>query len=290
MKKFFAAAAVAAVAAMAVAATASADVPRYQLQTGTITVTWAGSLVHVFTINSPGINPCDGSFTAEGTSTQGTLQVKERVVGTLIDGVLTYTATYHDMTDYNGYWWHYSGPLSGGFGTSSMGEHYSISIVTNLATPVTYKNHGDYVNGGGDPQSCIGRPIAWSTTGTVDSSSMAGTNVTLPDVGTYRITVSGDWQGDPQTYNRVDAEYTTSDAWATVYSPNTDQGDLQVNGQFVDWGAYNPNHVYSLTTSFTGMTLNLAVFDGDPSTNTKNPSWYTDNVGSLNYTITYVGP
>ncbi len=33
--------------------------------------------------------------------------------------------------------------------------------------------------------------------------------------------------------------------------------------------------------------MNLAVFDGDA---TKDASWYADNSGTLNYTITYVGP
>ena len=44
---------------------------------------------------------------------------------------------------------------------------------------------------------------------------------------------------------------------------------MQVNGGFVDWGAYNVNHAYSLTTALTGTSVNLAVFDGDSSTNTR---------------------
>ena len=35
--------------------------------------------------------------------------------------------------------------------------------------------------------------------------------------------------------------------------------------------------------------MNLAVFDGDGNTNTKDAGWYGDNSGSLNYTITYLG-
>ena len=66
-------------------------------------------------------------------------------------------------------------------------------------------------------------------------------------------------------------------------------GDVQVNGGFVGWGAYNMNHAYSLTTALTGTSVNLAVFDGDSTTNTKDAGWYGDNSGSLNYTITYVG-
>ena len=36
-------------------------------------------------------------------------------------------------------------------------------------------------------------------------------------------------------------------------------------------------------------SVNLAVFDGDSNTNTKNPAWYSDNTGTLNFTITYLG-
>ena len=47
---------------------------------------------------------------------------------------------------------------------------------------------------------------------------------------------------------------------------------MQVNGGFVGWGAYNANHAYSLTTALTGTSVNLAVFDGDSTTNTKDPT------------------
>ena len=49
-------------------------------------------------------------------------------------------------------------------------------------------------------------------------------------------------------------------------------------------------HAYSAATApFTGTSVNLAVFDGDSNTNTKDAGWYGDNSGSLSYTITYVG-
>ena len=64
---------------------------------------------------------------------------------------------------------------------------------------------------------------------------------------------------------------------------------MQVNGSFVNWGAFNANHAYSLTTALTNTSVNLAVFDGDSNTGTKDAGWYGDNSGSLNYTITYLG-
>ena len=65
-------------------------------------------------------------------------------------------------------------------------------------------------------------------------------------------------------------------------------GDVQVNGNFVDWGDFNASHAYSLSTTLSG-SVNLAVFDGDSNTNIKEAGWYGDNSGSLNYTITYLG-
>ncbi len=63
---------------------------------------------------------------------------------------------------------------------------------------------------------------------------------------------------------------------------------MQVNGNFVNWGAFSALHTYGLTTTLSG-SVNLAVFDGDSDTNTKDAAWYGDNSGSLNYTVTYLG-
>jgi hypothetical protein len=129
--------------------------------------------------------------------------------------------------------------------------------------------------------------------GTVDSANQAGASVSLPNAGHYRIEVSGTWQNS--TWGPVDAEYTTVDNWVTPvdgfnqpgYDLGPNFGDLQVGGQFVDWGAYNGGHAYSYTAALPGGSLNLAVFDGQNGT--PEPSWYGDNSGSLNYTITYLG-
>ena len=63
---------------------------------------------------------------------------------------------------------------------------------------------------------------------------------------------------------------------------------MQVDGHFVNWGDFSASHAYGLSTTLGG-SVNLAVFDGDSTTNTKAASWYDDNSGSLNYTITYLG-
>jgi hypothetical protein len=129
--------------------------------------------------------------------------------------------------------------------------------------------------------------------GTVDSADQAGTTVSLPVAGQYRIEVSGTWQNTADV--PTDAEYSSLSDWSSPYDgfdyfgfhlgPNL--GDLMVGGQFVDWGAYSANHAYSYTAALPSGSLNLAVFDGQSGVPV--PSWYGDNSGSLNYTITYLG-
>jgi hypothetical protein len=157
VKRLVFAVAIAAVASFVVAATASADVSRNQAQTGTITVNWAGGLIHVFHVT---VNPCDGSFTGTGTSQQG-VELNENVAGTLRDGNLTYKATYHD-TPYDAYSWGYNGPAAGGMAWDSWDQHQPITVTYDLTGSTSYKNHGEYVSqtGGDDAaHSCIGMPI-----------------------------------------------------------------------------------------------------------------------------------
>ena len=134
--------------------------------------------------------------------------------------------------------------------------------------------------------------------GTIDAAAFDGTTANLPTGlnGKYRINVSGAWTNG--TNGAVDAEYTSDDASWTTHIDGYDRngfllgegfGEVQVNGGFVGWGAYDANHGYSLTAPLTGTSVNLAVFDGDSNTNTKDAGWYGDNGGSLSYTITYVG-
>jgi hypothetical protein len=130
--------------------------------------------------------------------------------------------------------------------------------------------------------------------GTIDSASQAGTSVSLPHAGRYRIDVSGTWTNGSN--GQVDAEYTSTDIWATSgvdgydvapWSLGPDFGDLTVGGQFVNWGAYSTTHAYSYTAALAAGPLNLTVFDGQNGS--PEPSWYGDNIGSLSYTITYLG-
>jgi hypothetical protein len=148
MRKFIAAASVAVTTVLAVASVASADVPRDQVQTATLTSTvhYQGTdYVHTYNINIAG-----GTFTGTG-SVLGS--IPETISGTMNgSAVSSFSAAYQNGS---GYTWNSAG-------SDSLGQTFS---VTNVLTNVTdtFKNHGQYVsqNGGGDDaaHSSIGMPI-----------------------------------------------------------------------------------------------------------------------------------
>jgi hypothetical protein len=73
-------------------------------------------------------------------------------------------------------------------------------------------------------------------------------------------------------------------------------GEVQVNQQFVPWGAFNNSHNYCREfAAATGEQFNLRVFDGvtseSPITRVAS-SWYEDNPQSdstMQYLVTYIG-
>jgi len=127
---------------------------------------------------------------------------------------------------------------------------------------------------------------AKSTTG-MDSSS------TLELGKSYMFKASSTWQDKSMLNHYIDAEYTTFGLpiWDTPTDGTTswgpDQKDLQVNGQFVDWGVYSSDHVYTLIFDGTDSKVNFRVFDGTANTlpPVMMPSWYPDNEGSLTVEI-----
>ena len=158
MKRIILAVAVATVAVMAVVGSASADVARYQVATGlTVTATFDGTTyVHTYNLTN---NPCDGTGSFTGTGGIASLPLSETINGTLDGQSITINGTY--LGNYNpGYTWHYSGPLSGGNASDSMGQTVPLTFKLTMSN---YKNHGDYVSsqgGGSDAaHSCIGMPV-----------------------------------------------------------------------------------------------------------------------------------
>jgi len=122
----------------------------------------------------------------------------------------------------------------------------------------------------------------------VDSSNFTGaTSASVLTSGIqYLIKASGYWQN---SLNVADTEYTSIDNWSThmdgydisPYLLGEGEFDLQIDGTFVNWGAYNPAHQYSYLYPGAGNPVNLAVFDGDSNTGTKNLGWYGDNNGII---------
>ncbi|MDR3582217.1 MAG: peptidoglycan-binding protein [Candidatus Pacebacteria bacterium] len=128
-------------------------------------------------------------------------------------------------------------------------------------------------------------------TDTVNSnsySSTAGANA-LASGQTYLLVASGTWQNGGT--NIADPAYASVDNWTTYmqgyniapYSLGSNEFQLQVDGSFVNWGAFQPAHQYSRLYTGTGSPLGLMVFDGDSTgaSATPNNSWYGDNSGNL---------
>lgn len=126
----------------------------------------------------------------------------------------------------------------------------------------------------------------------VDSTSMSGTNVTLPGSANYLVVACGVWNNTSHGY--VDAAYNSGDAWNWNSSqqgwpgigPNW--GELRINGATPNWGAYNAGHTYSTTLNGASGSLNLLIFDGDA--NGQVAGWYGDNSGSLSVDVYQLAP
>jgi len=131
----------------------------------------------------------------------------------------------------------------------------------------------------------------------IDSKNINGadSNIGLESGESYRFEAMGDWFGATPNFSaKVDAEYMTSDNWTTWSDGNSgatwrgpNQGDLQINNEFVNWGSYSPTHTYYFDYTGTGLTVNFRCFDGMLNTfpPTPVPGWYTDNDGIMTVNI-----
>jgi len=160
-----AAVSIAAIAALAVPALASADVARYQTETGTLTAHVAygdQSSVHTYKVT---INPCDNTFSGKGEVTAngaGPAVWTESITGSFGDSTVSFATVPNAGATFK--------VTNAPYGTSTIAEStWTQNIVEMRASkPVItgtsdYKNHGDFVSsqGGGDDaaHSCIGMPI-----------------------------------------------------------------------------------------------------------------------------------
>ena len=176
-----------------------------------------------------------------------------------------------------------------------------VGLVTTFVYTNTDPALEAYFPSGTQYNACVYLENAVVASGNIESTDPAGaTTEAVPLAGTYQVCVAGTWTSRGGM-DVMDAEYLSQDNCTTVSDglPATDPmaslgpsfGDVTINGQFVDWGAYNTSHRYCTTTAVAdGGTLTLAVFDGDPAAGAPTPDWYVDNVGTLSYTVTYMGP
>jgi hypothetical protein len=125
----------------------------------------------------------------------------------------------------------------------------------------------------------------------VNNPAGVSSSTVLAEGATYCLEVSGTWQDTSQGNHYIDAEYTTFDSWATYmdgtanWGPN--QKDLQVDGEFVDWGDYNAGHEYCLAYTGEASAVSFRIFDGHANYNPPEimAGWYPDNRGSLTVSI-----
>jgi len=114
----------------------------------------------------------------------------------------------------------------------------------------------------------------------VKSSPTPSTNI-LESSKDYFLEAHGTaWACQAGSCNiEFDAEYSNSDGDLTwddgVAPPYNSYGpnllDLEVDGNFVDWGAYDVSHVYQIPYAGTGSLLSLLIYD----------IYYPNNTGSL---------
>ncbi len=127
---------------------------------------------------------------------------------------------------------------------------------------------------------------------TVDATNSAGTNTANPLTAgmSYIAKAVGTWLNQGGA-NPADAEYSTTDSWATHmdgytgYSPNILELQINQPSAFGNWGAYNSAHTY--VQSFvqgTNGPANFRIYDGSDDVN-QDEGWFGDNSGSLDMNI-----
>jgi len=128
---------------------------------------------------------------------------------------------------------------------------------------------------------------------TVDAADVDGEDSleVLKSGKSYKFEVSGIWQDSSTANHYNDTEYTTFTSWVDYMdgTPNwgPNQKDLQVNEDFVNWGAYDSFHEYTLMFNGGGSTVNFRIFDGKANASPPKiePAWYPDNKGELTVKI-----
>ena len=123
-----------------------------------------------------------------------------------------------------------------------------------------------------------GEPAWWRRERSIRPRSTARRRTCRPAwPGSFRIDVTGTYDERRQQHRRrgVHERSTTGRRQTDGYDVDPcflgeGFGDVQVNGSFVDWGAYSANARLQPLHDAQWHAVNLAVFDGDSNTNTKD--------------------
>lgn len=122
------------------------------------------------------------------------------------------------------------------------------------------------------------------------TSSGINTVNALTAGASYIAVASGTWNNQGGA-NPVDAEYSTTDGWATQMDGytgyQTDILELQINSAFdpnSNWGPYSSTHEYaqSFVQGATG-PAHFRIFDGTGTT--QDEGWFGDNSGTLSVSV-----
>ena len=126
------------------------------------------------------------------------------------------------------------------------------------------------------------RVLVDTVTVPANKTTATSSSIPLEDGVEYLLEASGTaFAGDTIDF---DAKYSITnriagDTWTDIVSGYEGYGtellDLQVNGASVDWGTYNPEHVYYFTMTGTGTPIQLQIYD----------IYYPNNTGELTVKI-----
>jgi hypothetical protein len=158
----------------------------------------------------------------------------------------------------------------------------------------------DYFVAGAPYNVCVYLVNPVIATGNLDVDTIDGTTTSvIPLSGKYSVCITGVYDTH---LLYADAKYVSWDQFQTAGTDavsgggwdflGAQYGEVQVNGEFVDWGPYNTSHTYCHVIASTGNSFNLRVFDATEGTPPEQFQawWWEDNTNiNMRYMITYFG-
>ncbi len=227
------------------------------------------SVVIATTSDSTGAVTGTGTYLNDGVTTVG---ITGQVTGWNVALTLAYGSPYLDSNPFE-----LVGTIDqqGGMsGTATDAHHRAFTWATSSGTVGLYTDKCDYGTYPGYTQVWHGFARATGETVTTTALPASG-SVFIEASGTYFAGGSGsyDIQADAE-YSQDASQRASSAPWTDLVngyeSSETGLLDLKVDGAFVDWGAYNAGHRYTLAVTPSGspLTIGANIYDSYPPNNT----------------------